>query len=96
MRINACPKCGRQPKIEEWWTINGVRRRGCHCPNFCSVVPSSKSHLDTYGFGYLGEGDDNAIYKLWNLATDKYSASIRVPWYKRDWSPWSNDVHLDI
>ena len=40
MRIEPCPVCGRRPVVEELHERpKGIRRRMCHCPNLCSVIP---------------------------------------------------------
>jgi len=43
---------------------------------------------------YNGEGDDNAIFKLWNLATDRWKKNKELDWFDWDWSPWSDNEHL--
>lgn len=65
MRITPCPKCGRIPKIAECGRAkNGVRRRFVFCPNFCTI--SCPPRLYHCFFTFIGDGDDNAVYKLWN------------------------------
>ena len=65
MRIAPCPKCGRIPKIVEGRCAkNGARRRMIFCPNLCNI--SCTPHLYYSSFLFIGDGDDNAIYKLWN------------------------------
>ena len=94
MRIIPCPVCGREPKITEYVNIkNGDRRRACGCPNYDSVIPYP-SLINEYHFIYQGDGDDNAIYKLWNLAIKRYKENKTKNWLERDWSHWSNDSHI--
>lgn len=71
MRITPCPKCGRMPKISEMRCAkNGVRRRWISCPNFHYVLePHYNDKYDRMNKWYIvfvGEGDDNAVYKRWN------------------------------
>jgi hypothetical protein len=70
MYIKPCPKCGRMPKITEGHSFkNGTRRRFIGCPNYCSVLePQNLYHTFAYSCWntYIGDGDDNAIYSLWN------------------------------
>lgn len=69
MYIIPCPKCGRQPKIEECNTNkkykNGIRQRLCGCPKMCSVIPCS-DNINRGWFVFEGESDDNKIYREWN------------------------------
>lgn len=71
MYIKPCPKCGRLPKITEGRPCkNGARRRFIGCPNYCSVLETQKNPYHTLAYSfyntYIGDGDDNAIYSLWN------------------------------
>ena len=67
MRITSCPKCGRMPKIYEGIsTSQNLRRRLIGCPNFCSVIPTDKHYWKDSWFLYIGNEDDNTIYKIWN------------------------------
>ena len=71
MYIKPCPKCGRLPKITEGRPCkNGTRRRFIGCPNYCSVLKTQKNpyHTLPYSFynTYIGDGDNNTIYSLWN------------------------------
>ena len=67
MRITPCPKCGRMPKISEGIRSNqNLRRRLIGCPNFCSVISTDKYHWKDSWFLYIGNEDDNTIYKIWN------------------------------
>lgn len=83
MFVKPCPKCGRMPIIKECMpTKDGVRRRMClaKCYHSClspDIIYSNKNvEQDIYHFAYkrtpffvfLGEGDDNTIYKIWNEA----------------------------
>lgn len=81
MFVKPCPKCGRMPKIIE--CVNrktSKRRRMCHatCYHSCldktilrkfpEVEKSWDGFLKTSHFVFLGEGDNNTIYKIWNEA----------------------------
>lgn len=83
MIVKPCPKCGRKPIIKECMSSkDGVRRRMClaKCYHSClstDTIYSNKSvEQNIYHFAYkttpffvfLGEGDDNNIYKIWNEA----------------------------
>lgn len=82
MFIKPCKKCGRLPVIAEIRPRNGQRQRTIRCPNYCSCLlplneidnphinkpPYSDSFLNSWLLIYVGEGDDNAIYKAWNDA----------------------------
>ncbi len=64
MRITPCPKCGRIPKIVECCRAkNGARRRIVFCPNLCIICTPRVYYTS---FTFIGDGDDNAVYKLWN------------------------------
>ena len=65
MRITPCPKCGRMPKIVEGCRAkNGARRRIVFCPNFCTISYTPRFCYSSFIF--IGDGDDNTVYKLWN------------------------------
>lgn len=81
MIVKPCPKCGRMPKIIE--CVNrktSKRRRMCHATcyhsyldktilrKFPEVEKSWDGFFKTSHFVFLGEGDDNTIYKIWNEA----------------------------
>ena len=74
MYVKPCPKCGRMPKITEGRSFkDGTRRRFIKCPNYCSVITPDRITFSFRPFGlndcsimYIGDGDDNAIYSLWN------------------------------
>ena len=73
MIIKCCPKCGRIPKIHEAIPFkNGTRRRFIGCPNYCYVLKPQtnkgffSNFLGDYSCLFIGEGDDNQIYKMWN------------------------------
>lgn len=80
MYIKKCPKCGRIPDIIECVpTKTGVRRRMCKDPCYQGKLDNYKlrsynqiemdcTHYSTCSFVFVGEGDDNAIYKIWNEA----------------------------
>lgn len=94
MHVLPCPECGRKPKIVD--CIPGVlgriangkgqRKRICHCPNNCSVIPSG--YVEHFYFEFLGEGDDNEIYKLWNKAVGRYLHNKDLKWRDKDFSDW--------
>ena len=80
MRIKPCPNCNRLPVITECKQRNGVRRRLIKCPNYCSCLlplhdidddrvekpPWSDQWINSAMLVFLGDGDYNAIYKVWN------------------------------
>lgn len=80
MYIKKCPKCGRIPIIEDCVRTN-YRRRICYDPCYLSKLNglilakySCVEHnfwdnfWDNSWFIFKGDGDDNAIYKIWNEA----------------------------
>lgn len=76
MKIKPCPKCGRAPKIYEGIRRDdGVRRRLCMCPKMCSVLSIGGLKLPLFVF--RGDGDDNAVYSLWNKLI-KRSGSAKI------------------
>lgn len=98
MRINSCPRCGRQPQIIECVTSkrNGyLRRRMVECPSLCSVIPG-RDHLCHFGFIYEGDGDDNTIFKAWNAAIDRFNENQSKSWMEHDYSPWTDDPHVRL
>ena len=96
MRVHECPKCGRMPKINECCASKyGDRRRICMCPNYCSVIPNPETKLDTFCFIFVGDGDDNRIFKIWNAAIERYESEKGMPFHTRDWSPISDDPNLE-
>jgi hypothetical protein len=68
MYVKPCPICGRMPKITEGRSFkDGTRRRFIKCPNYCSVItPDRNTFFNQSSMIYIGDGDDNAIYSLWN------------------------------
>lgn len=88
MYIKPCPECGRNPKIYDCISNpkfkNGIRRRFCICPGYCSVIPREDG-LYTFYFKYDGDGDDNVIYKEWNAAIQCYLDNVNKPWYEREY-----------
>lgn len=66
MRIISCPECGRMPKIYECIPVKGKRQRIICCPNFCSIFKRKNNGIYEFYITYLGEGDDNALFKEWN------------------------------
>ena len=87
MYIEPCPKCGRRPKIIDLPPHkkykNGIRRRSCRCPSFCSVIPSVNNMFNASSFEFDGEGDANRIYRVWNRAIALYKENLDKPWYER-------------
>ena len=76
MIVKPCHKCGRLPIINELPKFRGQRRRMIRCPNYCSVLhgyinevnieKDTWGHYKRWAFIFVGEGNDNSIYKLWN------------------------------
>ena len=94
MQVYKCPLCGRPPKITECRPHKGNRRRMCQCPALDSVIPYP-DHINRPWFIYVGDGDDNAIFKVWNQAIERYKSNSAKRWFDRDFSPWTNDSHLE-
>lgn len=76
MYIKKCPKCGRIPIIEDCVATN-YRRRICYDPCYLSKLNGltlAKYNCIEYNpweaswFIFKDEGDNNAIYKIWNEA----------------------------
>lgn len=95
MFVEPCPKCGRQPKIMDCMVIenykNGIRRRMCTCSNLCSIIPGS-DRLNTFGFIFEGNGDDNMIFKRWNDAITLYKENLNKSWYERVYKSFDGGV----
>lgn len=89
MFVKPCPKCGRQPKIEDI-TWNGKKRYACHCPKLCSVIPRIFTKTYTFGFIYNGDCDNNFIFKYWNKAIEIYENNKNKPWYEQIFGEWSD------
>lgn len=76
MYVKPCPKCGRTPKINDCIS-NKERVRVIYCPNFCSLPHCfdnrrSEKMISTFMLRYVGDGDDNSIFKVWNdVVADK-------------------------
>lgn len=66
MYITPCPKCGRMPKIYKCIPIKEKRHRIIYCPHLCSVVPTKENGFFEFYVTYLGNGDDNTLFKEWN------------------------------
>lgn len=70
MKIKPCPVCGRKPKIRECVALKGQkRRRMIGCPNYCTVITLNDHYhapIKDSWFIYIGDGDDNTLYKIWN------------------------------
>ena len=95
MRIIPCPVCGRQPKITECVSYTNKRRRMCGCPNYDSILPGRNGFRQSF-FIYVGDGDDNDIYKLWNVAVEFYNKNkdiIKCWGYKVP--AWENNSHIE-
>lgn len=94
MRIEPCPRCGRTPVIEELPELRrGIRRRMCHCPQLCSVIPY-RYHYQ-FVFIYEGDGDDNGIFRNWNNAVRFYKKHGWMSYGQWEKAPaWTNDPHV--
>ena len=69
-------QCGRKPVIHECVpTKAGIRRRLVYCPNYCSIFQAWKPSPSMFIF--LGEGDDNTIYKEYNRQIAKKEREIK-------------------
>lgn len=76
MKITPCPICNNIPKIKELpLGKKGERRRYCFCPRLDSVMPDLLNGINYPGFVVYGDGDANAIYKIWNRAIDRYNSN---------------------
>ena len=95
MYITACPICGKQPKIDECVRYKNNRRRLCGCPNYDSILPGRNGFTQSF-FIYVGDGDDNDIYKLWNAAVEYYNKNKDII---KCWSykvpAWENNFHIE-
>lgn len=90
MFVEKCPKCGRNPKITECVRFkNGIRRKLCGCPNYCSVI-TRKNRLYTPWFEFDGEGDDNSIFKVWNEAISLYKENEPKDWFHREYKNFNS------
>ena len=91
MKISSCPICGRTPIIEECRSFkDGISRRLCHCPQYCGVIPK-RDRLFHSSFIYCGEGDSNAIYKVWNHAIEMYLRVKDEHWWPKDETFWREE-----
>ena len=91
MRIIPCPICGNMPKIIEGNSFkDGTRRRLCGCPHYCSVIPEN-DRLYHSRFIYCGDGDANAIFRIWNRAIEMYERVKDDGWQSKNDIFWSND-----
>lgn len=94
MFIKPCPKCGRNPKIEDIVRRDIRRRRICSCPKLCSVIPS-KYNWVTFEFCYNGDGDDNRILKQWNNAIEMYEKEEGKDFWDKHYSEdWITDKNV--
>ena len=96
MKIMKCPKCGRYPKIYECALVRKIRRRMCKCPSYCNVIPYMHGYGNTFGFLFVGNGDDNDIFRNWNMAIGRYIENEKKSWHDTDYSPWTNDVRVNM
>jgi len=76
MRICPCPKCGSKPIILEGIS-DKERHRLCRCPNFCDVIPILSKNSRTIWIEHWGEGDEELIFKKWNIAVMTYASERR-------------------
>jgi hypothetical protein len=83
MKITPCPICNKFPKILQCVPFkDGTQRRMCKCPSYDSVIPQPNSFPQPW-FVFIGDGDNNAIYKEWNKAVKSYSENpdaIHAKW----------------
>ena len=71
MFVQACPKCGRRPKIDGCVPAkDGTRRRICYCPKLCTFIRGE--YGPRFSFVFRGDGDDNTIYSIWNKYVEWY------------------------
>ena len=95
MYITACPICGRQPKIIECVSYTDKRCRMCGCPSYDSILPGRNGFRQSF-FVYVGDGDDNDIYKLWNAAVEYYNKNKDIIKYRSYKVPaWENNSHIE-
>ena len=79
MRIEPCPVCGRRPVVEELHERpKGIRRRMCHCPNLCSVIPCVHKEYYQFAFIYVGNGDSNTILRKMRYSPAASAPSSRI------------------
>lgn len=72
MIIKNCPICGRKPYISECVRdADGTRRRMCGCRRYDTVITTPDGERNSF-FVFRGDGDDNAIFSVWNKFVDKY------------------------
>ena len=94
MRIIPCPVCGRQPKITECVSYTDKRRRMCSCPNYDGILPGYDGFKHSF-FVYLGEGDNNDIYKLWNNAIEYYNQNKETLGWNYKVPEWEDNSHIE-
>ena len=95
MRIMPCPACGRQPKIIECVSYTDKRRRMCGCPKYDSILPGRNGFKCSF-FVYIGDGDDNDIYKLWNAAIEYYNKNKdTIKGWNYKVPAWENNFHIE-
>ena len=94
MHIMPCPVCGRQPKITECVSYTDKRRRMCSCPNYDGILPSYNGGKRSF-FIYIGEGDNNDIYKLWNNAIEYYNQNKETLGWNYKVPEWEDNPHIE-
>lgn len=95
MRITPCPVCGRQPKIIECVSYTDKRRRMCRCPSYDGILPGPNGFKRSF-FVYVGDGDDNDIYKLWNKAIEYYNQNKKtLSWNYYEVPEWKDNSHIE-
>lgn len=85
MYIRPCPICGKKPVINECVSLDSkTRRRMCLCTNQCGVILDSS--IPHSFFIFLGAGDNNEIFKIWNQYIERYNNVSKMDsgiWNKR-------------
>ena len=64
------------------------------CPNYHSVIPT-QTWINQFYFVFVGDGDDNKIFKEWNKAIERFKKNDGIPWYDQDRTPWSDSKQLE-
>lgn len=69
MIVKPCPRCGREPKINECVSYKTpIRKYMVHCPNYCTVLKNTDTEWDTWWYIIVEceSVSHNDMYKLWN------------------------------